>query len=433
MERHSNKTLINPSLDAVREGLSKLANPQDSFSAIHIAGTNGKGSVCTFLELMYLCKVHCIGDEIWLSRGPCIGKYTSPHLVSVTERISINGQDISDKDFQALWSELFDEGAVLHVSRLGFALTYFEKLTVLAFEYFKRQGVRLAILEVGLGGRWDATNVIKPEHTLEMLRNDTESAPSAFRFTPGFPFAERPVAFATGLLATAITNIAMDHMDYLGDTLDKIRAEKEAIKKAGVPHFELSDEMRNPSAIPNSLDGDNFKLAKWIFEDLNGISLTEADQDWILKTFPMRYKGRFAYDAPRKLLLDGAHNPAAATELNKFIKDLRTRHNFARKIFILGFLDKDYQTFLRNLLTEDIFDPRQDLLLFTNVNSDRSSSSELVSRYAQENFSAAFCRSYTVLKDAYDQVMSIKTEDDLLVISGSLYLLGEFLELFNQT
>ena len=214
---------INPSLDQIKAALERLSNPQDSFKAIHIAGTNGKGSVCGFLEGFFL--INGIANDSFK-----VAKYTSPHINSYTERISINGIDILEETYKSLWKELFDENLGLLKDE---KLTEFEKITALAFEYFKREEVKIAILEVGLGGRWDATNVIKAENTL----------------------------------LTAITNISYDHMDYLGDTLEKIRSEKEGIKKDGVTHIELSpeDRLACDQSNPNSENGENFILASRIW------------------------------------------------------------------------------------------------------------------------------------------------------------------------
>ena len=131
---------INLSLDRIKSVLEKFGNPQRSLNCIHVAGTNGKGSTCSML------------DSILRSAGYKVGLYTSPHIFEYTERIKINGQEISKEDFAELFAE---------VNSKGVQLTEFEILTVMMFLYFQRKEVEVVILETGLGGRFDATNVIE--------------------------------------------------------------------------------------------------------------------------------------------------------------------------------------------------------------------------------------------------------------------------------
>ena len=161
-------------LTAITELLSRLGNPQNSYKTILIAGTNGKGSTAA-MTASILC-----------SAGYKVGLYTSPHLVDVRERIVVNGKKISLKEFNRTIADVKDKKEQ--------PVTYFEFLTAVAFVYFQNQKVDIAVLEVGLGGRLDATNVCKP-------------------------------------LVSVITNIAFDHMDYLGNTLESIAREKAGIIK----------------------------------------------------------------------------------------------------------------------------------------------------------------------------------------------------------
>ena len=135
---------INPGLERVKAVLKHLNNPQDSLKCIHIAGTNGKGSLCAIL------------DSILSNAGYKTGLYTSPHIFDYTERIKISGQNIPKSDFAGLFTEIYDIAKNNDIN-----LTEFEILTVIMFLYFKRHNVEIVILETGLGGRLDATNVIK--------------------------------------------------------------------------------------------------------------------------------------------------------------------------------------------------------------------------------------------------------------------------------
>lgn len=356
-------TLINLSLERIANAISKL-DPL-LFKTIHIAGTNGKGSTCSFIELMYLELL----PEIK------IAKYISPHLKSITERFSINGIEISETRFNDLRSKLDAQGLLVE-------LTEFEQETLIALEYFRQEKVDIAILEVGLGGRLDATNAIDPANRI----------------------------------ATAITNISMDHMDYLGDTLEKIRYEKEGIKAAGVPHFNLSVETlaKTDESHPNSINGANFLLALEIFESLNNIKLSEANKKSILAKFPQRYKGRFQY--ANGIVADGAHNPDGMRVLNAYIKE-----NFKEvktKILILGFLDKDYKSCLEELFANNLLDPDNDLVILTELDSPRSTPAALLDELIDAN--------KLIIPDpqeAINKAKELKKENDLIIVSGSLSLM----------
>jgi dihydrofolate synthase/folylpolyglutamate synthase len=168
-------------LERVMLALKNLGDPHKCFAAVHIAGTNGKGSVAAML------------DAIFGAAGYRVGLYTSPHLVSFTERMRVAGQTIAEADVVALAREI-RSAATVH----GIDLTFFEFVTVMAFLHFARQGVELAVVEVGLGGRLDATNVLDPE-------------------------------------VAVITTIGLDHQEFLGDTLASIAREKAGIIKPGRP------------------------------------------------------------------------------------------------------------------------------------------------------------------------------------------------------
>ena len=175
---------IKPGLETTLALLGRLGNPQQSFAAIHVAGTNGKGSVCALL------------DSVLRGTGLRIGLYTSPHLVRFNERIRVDGVEITDPELAALFDDMEPHAAVVAAS--GREATFFEFTTALAFEYFRRRKVQVAVVETGLGGRLDSTNVLTP-------------------------------------LISVITRIGLEHTAYLGTTLAAIAGEKAGIIKAGRP------------------------------------------------------------------------------------------------------------------------------------------------------------------------------------------------------
>ncbi|MCZ6638424.1 MAG: Mur ligase family protein, partial [Candidatus Dadabacteria bacterium] len=173
---------VKPGLDRIKELLKSLGNPEDKNPGIIIAGTNGKGSVSSAIS------------SVLSAQGYIVGLYTSPHLVNITERIKINGVLISDSDLSSIILEIKETVQ----ESLSETPSYFEIITAAAFVYFAREKVDFSVLEVGMGGRWDATNVITP-------------------------------------LASVITNISIDHSEYLGEKISDIATEKACIIKPGVP------------------------------------------------------------------------------------------------------------------------------------------------------------------------------------------------------
>ena len=168
-------------LERMQKAVLLLGNPQDSFKSVHVAGTNGKGSVCAMLH------------SILLENGYSAGLYTSPHLVDVRERFMADAENISMEEFAeiASWLRLENE-------RLSLGLSYFEFSTMLAFEFFRRRKVEFAVVETGMGGRLDATNVLTPK-------------------------------------VSVVTAIGFEHQETLGRTIEKIASEKAGIVKEGVP------------------------------------------------------------------------------------------------------------------------------------------------------------------------------------------------------
>lgn len=169
-----------------KELLSRLGNPQEGIKIIHVAGTNGKGSVCAYLNAMLL------------AGGKKTGLFTSPHLVRINERFQINGEDVSDEQFLDAFLKVEKAAKEYEAEGEGHP-SYFETLFLMGMLIFKEAGVEYLVMETGLGGRLDATNVV-----------------------------EKP-------LACIITSISRDHTEYLGDTLEAIAGEKAGIIKAGVP------------------------------------------------------------------------------------------------------------------------------------------------------------------------------------------------------
>lgn len=322
------KFYINLGLDRMKKVAEAFGNPQNSFKFIHVAGTNGKGSTCAMLA------------KILEENGYKTGLYTSPHITDYTERIKINFADISQYDF-AKYVELVE-----NVSRQeGIDLTEFEVLTMIAFLYFRDQKVDYAVIETGMGGRLDATNIV-----------------------------ERPIL-------TIITSISADHTDRLGKTVKEISFEKAGIIKKDVAVV-VSSLNSGFNVIKNRADKLNAPLGtvisnydlididKNIFSDgknrfrlsLLGINQGEnlalvikAAEILKLKVGNALEKivwhSRFEYIKEKNLLIDAGHNPDGI----KFLKqNLDVYFPNRKRVFLFGMLDtKDYKKAIKNLFRED--------------------------------------------------------------------------------
>lgn len=237
------KADIQPTIDM----MEALGNPERKFRSIHVAGTNGKGSVSHFLA------------SILQEAGYKVGLYTSPHLVDFRERIRINGEMIPEQevvDFITHHSSLITEKH----------LSFFEMTVGLAFDYFAREKVDIAVIEVGMGGRLDSTNVMPPAPPLNQGRCPQDG----------------------GVILSVITNIGLDHTQFLGDTLEKIAFEKAGIIKPGVP----------------VVIGETQPETKPVFERVAAerhAPITFADQHWHVRTSAgNRDESRLLFDVERR-------------------------------------------------------------------------------------------------------------------------------------
>ena len=292
-------------LDNIRVILGALGHPHTAWRSIHIAGTNGKGSVAAMVE----CGLRAAGLKT--------GRYTSPHLDRIEERVAINGRPVDSDTFERVTADVLDSvDAAIASTALTVQPTFFEVSTAIAFEIFKRAAVDAAVVEVGLGGRFDATNVLTPT-------------------------------------ITAITSIAFDHERHLGDTLSDIAFEKAGIAKPGVPlvlgrlpdeaaariaevaaaigapivdaHTTATDRAYPPLtlALPGRHQLDNAAVAIAILERWStlvnhvptGAIVTGLTQcEWPARLEWLRVQHG-------ELLIDAAHNPAGAEALASYLQD----------------------------------------------------------------------------------------------------------------
>lgn len=398
-------------LDNMRELLKRLENPQDGLKFVHISGTNGKGSVLAYVS------------TVFKEAGYRTGRYISPTLFSYREKIQVNESFIGREDLAHLTEEVKKAAEEMQNSGKGFP-TIFEIETALAFLYFAEQKCDIVILETGLGGALDATNVIKTS------------------------------------VMEVITSISMDHMEFLGDTLGKI-----ALQKAGIikPHTSvvsavqdmeamevIRDVCRKKECVFDTVDqeqikdisygyeGQSFSYKDWknikislmgSYQIKNAALALEAIEALRKLGYKLNdkavyqgmktavWKGRFTVISKEPfIIMDGAHNQAAAEEL---VRSLKLYYPGKKFYYIFGmFRDKDYHQVIRLTapLAEHI------VTVETPENPRALPAEELKKAVAEVNPSVEAAGS---LRMAVNRVMEQIDKDAVIVIFGSLSFLGE--------
>jgi dihydrofolate synthase/folylpolyglutamate synthase len=408
-------------LERMKHLLNLMGNPQNNFKSIHIAGTKGKGSTSAFIF------------SVLKEAGYKVGLYTSPHLQTLRERIRIDSGLISKEELVELVNiaKPYIEEAKKHP--IYGSPTFFEVLTALSFLYFFIKKVDFAVIEVGLGGRLDATNVILP-------------------------------------LISVITPIGYDHMHILGNTLSQIAFEKAGIIKENIPVIsslqeeeawnvikKVAIERRAPiikidekyswqrlsfSNLGQEFsinDGSNEKIyfipllgnhqiinavtAYGVFEVLKSKYFINIDNESIKKGFSkVEWRGRFQILKENPMIvLDGAHNISSA----KALKDTVTEYTKYDRLFLIcGMMkDKDTLGFVSTL------DPLVYSYHFVPLPSNRTRKPDELSEMVR-SFSTKDTFSYVNFKEAYEDVIKKASPTDLILITGSLYLVGEALDYF---
>ncbi|KUK83175.1 MAG: FolC bifunctional protein [Petrotoga mobilis] len=409
-------------LERIEELTKRIGNPQNSFSSIHITGTNGKGSVTTALS------------QILRYNGLRVGTFISPHLVSLTERIKLNGENISEREFIDIYNEIEEEIKKMDLKGEDYAPSFFEITTAMAFKYFEKQKVDVGIIEVGLGGRLDATNIVNSD-------------------------------------ISVITSISKDHIKTLGDSLEAIAYEKAGIIKKNnylilgnideKPKKVILDKAKEVSAEKiyeygkdfhstnhqyyinnNMLDyyGLNYEIKDLIFGangtfQMENVTTSLAVAEGFMQKFGkvlsvekvretmanFYWEGRFEYTETngKNIVFDGAHNFAAAQQLEKSIE---LYFPTQKKVALIGILDdKDYEKMSR------IFASVFDKIIVTSVPTERGRHPELIyEEFKKHTKTVEFIKDPS---DGFNKLLSEKS--DIYFVTGSLYLVGKIKELIS--
>ncbi|NOU96015.1 bifunctional folylpolyglutamate synthase/dihydrofolate synthase [Paenibacillus sp. LMG 31456] len=414
---------VRPGLKRMEKLMELLDNPERRLKFIHVAGTNGKGSVCAYLT------------EVLKQSGYGVGTFTSPYIEKYTDRIRYNGQNIADEDLLRVINKLKPIVDEIAASELG-QPTMFEVSTAAAIEYFARISCPdYVVWETGLGGRLDSTNIVSP-------------------------------------ILTVITNVGHDHMDILGDTLDKVAGEKAGIIKSGVPivsavsqpevidvieqtakaknstlylanrnfHFESLSSLendqtfdffgpyRNMTGLSISLNGQhqliNASVALMAIELLRQYYALIVEDEVLLRALKeTKWAGRLEMISSNpRILIDGAHNPEGGAALAQALRDT---YHYKKLHFMMGMLStKNHSGYLRHIL------PLVDTLILTEPNWHKKEEASHLADLAETLLQELGRTGVEVIiepdwKAALERLNSQIEQDDLAVVSGTLYLIGD--------
>ena len=407
-------TTMKLGLENIRTLLEALGRPQDKYLKVQVAGTNGKGSVCAFL------------NSICVTAGIRTGMFTSPHLVSVTERVQINGVEIGEDEFARIATIVRETSEQLAADgKIEYIPTFFEQVTAIALVAFAEANVELAILETGLGGRLDATTAANAE-------------------------------------IAAITRIDYDHQRYLGETIEEIAAEKAAIirdefqqvvigeqkpqalrvilercQQAGIRDLEWEPHLRwtvhsagsgqvkvatHRYAFPPIMLGllgahqrENAETAINIVRELRydyGFSID--DEDVIKGLTTAHHPGRL--ERIGRVLLDGAHNVGGATALREYLDD-----SVQQPItMIFGAMNDKNIAEIASILF-----PRANRVILTQPTNSRAMPVEAMLEFVPERIDRGQVLVARNIREALERADGVSSLDDMIVVTGSLYLVGE--------
>lgn len=375
-------------LERIKKMLDILDNPQNKYKVIHVAGTNGKGSTCKII------------NQILIEAGYKVGLYTSPHIFEYEERIAVNNEKISSYVFNRLINDI-DELA----KKNNIDLSEFELLTAVAFYYFYIKQVDYVVLETGLGGQFDATNVIKNPKSCAITSINLDHTERLGKTTDEIAQQKAGIIKKKSLVAVNPDN---NGYNIIKNKINEIGAKEAKLPEVKVEYknnknFAIIDGKEYEFNLLGSHQADNLALALASISDLK---IEDEIIERALKKVIWPY--RIQYDAENQIIIDSAHNPSGIQTLRNFLDD-----NFKdiKKTFFFGCLkNKDYNSMLEILKRDE------DDLYFIEYNYPNS----LKFDELDEKFQAK--------KYDFSSLDEIKNIDGLKIICGSIYMLGEILK-----
>ena len=410
---HLERFGIKLGLDTITELLGYMGNPQRRFKTVHVTGTNGKGSVCAYIA------------SVLQQAGYRVGLFTSPHLVRFNERIQVDGREISNEDVARIYAEMQPAIAKTSGGSKVKQPTFFEVTAALAFHYFAEQTIDIGVIEVGMGGRMDATNVVRP-------------------------------------LVAVITRIGLEHTEHLGKTEDRIAREKSGIIKPGCwvvtvdqPTLSVIADQASANGCPMSVVGRDVRYRRLSFglrgqrirlEDSGGIEFEipllgvyqpenaaiayaaiqglirmglKVPNDAVVSGFrETSWPGRFQIVRSHPtVIVDGTHNAPGVPALAASLLELFPGQRF---VFVLGILnDKDLAVFAEHL------GPLASHLITTKADTPRAYLPEEIARAFAPKVPNALI--IPKVSEAVEHAIKIAGSDRIVVVSGSIYTAGEAL------
>ncbi len=405
------------SLDNTREMLRRLGNPEAGKKIIHVAGTNGKGSVCAYLE------------SILREYGFRVGKFVSPHLVDIRERICLDGEMVSKEEFERTFARVKE--VALAMQEDGFEHpSFFEFLFGMGMDIFGRSDMEYIILEVGLGGRLDATNAL------------------------------------SNPILSVITSISLDHTEILGDTHEKIAREKAGIIKPGVPVVFLEDRedvskviletavrQKSPVRFANKAQiqvlkqGDNsidFSLYNGYYDNerfcvhSSGLYQTEnaslallACEELGFSDFEHIRRGLLKTNWTARMqpvldhmVLDGGHNEDG---IARFLESVQNDGMTSRVLLFSVVADKHYEMMIRELCASGLFERIEAAKLSDNRALSLENMKQEFAKYPKQ-----MVQFHETVSKGFEAVCKLREEGKMVYVVGSLYLAGEVLALLKE-
>ena len=403
-------------LDRMRDILDELGNPQDQVPMVHVAGTVGKGSTVEMLTSMLR------------GNGYAVGKYTSPHLIDIRERIVVNDEMMGEDEFTEAVSEV-----VVAAKKGNVTPTFFELITACAFKYFAQKAVDIAVIETGLGGRLDSTNVINPILTLitqidldhtHILGNSIEeiAKEKAGIFKKSIPAISCQQIDGVGDVLRNCAEKTMCELDIVGDDIEF--SSRFVTSNAGVVQnriciiTEETQFMHTPVPLQGAHQARNCGLALAAICKLKtlGFKFEDVNLYESLRNSTIEGRMELAWDKP-KILVDGAHNPAS---LQSLIRSIGAHVPYDSMVCVFGCCaDKDVDGMLRELSLG------ADKIIFTKSQGNPRAAEPVVLQRQFAEISGKMTQVANTLGESLEIAARATSRDDLICVTGSFYLVGD--------
>ena len=387
--------------------LEELGHPEQAWKAVHIAGTNGKGSAAAMLE------------AVLRSAGYRTGLYTSPHLVRINERIQVAGEEIADADFAAVSAEVVaGVERLLALRELPAHPSFFECLTGIGFEHFRRAHCEIAAVEVGMGGRLDATNALTPLLSIIM--------PVEFDHEPYLGYTLEQIAFEkAGIIKEGGVVVSAPQHPEAAAVLERVARERGARLVYAQQDALLRLNGRLRLALPGRHQAANAAVVATAIQELRGLGVEVSPAALAEGLATVRWPGRLEWvQGEPPLLLDGAHNPAAARALRAYLREVAPNPGAASRRLVLIF-----GTMRDKAVAEiaDLLFPLAAAVVLTRPSQRRAATPQGLTEVTGHLNPRVLEREEP--REALELARKLAGPEGVVVVTGSLYLVGEIRQL----